>query len=248
MPNPFSSKEGPPWHLHDRRDKFEWKEFPQLAWLGLCNLAYRTRLDLEEMGRLGNRRWYWRLRLALALNGLTATLSRPVFGTGSSEFPESISPADLTYGETPILTAWQLGQRLSITPQDRVVDLGAGLGLPLLVCHLGFGAPGIGVEAVPARLSRAKNLALSLNIEVISWREEDFLTQPLPEGTIYWISPTTLEESSWKALQDKMSDRPAGTRCISLSLPLPTQDWQTLDESDFRFSWGKTRVYVQIKL
>ena len=217
-----------------------------MLWLAVTNSAYRLGVTAHEVRRLGGFRWYWRLRLALFLNQFTpGPLPARRYPPPDKPLPTHPLVDDLLYGETPILTAWQICRRLNLSNQDAIVDLGAGIGLPLLVACLGFGASGLGWEIVPHRLLRARMLAANLQVDRLHFQDQDFLESPLPDGNVYWLNPTALHDDSWRRLCDKLAQLPVGTRAISLTLALPKTQWRTLHREDYPFSWGRTPTYFQ---
>ncbi|MGE0490409.1 MAG: hypothetical protein AB7S38_14465 [Vulcanimicrobiota bacterium] len=219
-------------------------EWFTLLGVGLENSLYNLRLDLKEARVLGRERWWWRLRLARRL-----TYPRGPFGLARREGRASeLSENDCIYGETPILTAWQLLQELRAGPEDHLVELGCGRANLLFVGALAFGCQGSGQEVMGGFVDRCSLQVRRLGLEGLTFEQRNYLDGPLPQGTLYFLSPTTLEDDSWKTLQTLMHEAPSGARCVTLSSPLPKLAWTTLSEQSRNYSWGSTRVFIQQRL
>lgn len=221
---------------------------PELATLtvvGLENRLYNAGLGLREAARLGGRGWWWRLRLAVRLAYL---LDSPFRLSRREGHATGVSPDDLTYGETPVLTAWQILSELEAGPDDVVVDLGCGRGLVVLVANLAFGCRALGLDVVPSFVQRGTALARSLSLEGVEFRLADFRSEALPEATLYFLAPTTLEPASWERLQHTMLAAPTGARAVCLTSPLPPLGWETTDVRKRAYSWGAATTYVQRRI
>lgn len=202
-------------------------------------IGHRAVLGVREVARLGRYSWYWRLRLALALEERGEPAWRVARREGGAS---DLSEEDLTYGETPLLTAYELLRELEAGPADTVVDLGCGRGQVVNLAALAFGCSGLGLEVLPTLAERGQRVARRLGLTT-EFRQADFRTAQLPKATIYFLQPTTLEEPSWHKLCQQLQTAPAGARAVSLSLPIPR--WEISSRRLRAYSWGWCTTYVQ---
>ena len=220
-----------------------WREIPQLLWVGIENLLWQAQLRRREGRTLGTLSWYRRLRRELRHDAwrwdLPAARRAPALA--------GLPPDDLLYGETPIVTAWEIFRDVELKAGERVVDLGCGTGVALLVAALAYQAQGIGVEVVPHRLQRAVDLQRALGVRGVEFLQDDFRTMEWPQADVYLLSPTALSEATWKLLQQRMAQTPPGTRAVSLTVALPEPQWRTRHHLKRAFSWGETEVFVQVR-
>jgi SAM-dependent methyltransferase len=71
---------------------------------------------------------------------------------------------------------------------DVFVDLGAGLGRPLLLAHLASGARAIGVELQPHLIEHARGAAARLQLDAVQLLPGDAAAGgDLPDGTVYFV-------------------------------------------------------------
>lgn len=201
--------------------------------MGVANLFYRQTLFLEELRELGAQAWWRRLRRALWRESLRGPLLRVVGKEG-----------DLTYGETPPLTAHRILSELGVGAQDHVVDLGCGLGMIPIIARLAFGARGTGLELVEPLARRASQLASRLGLDDVIFHA-DFRNGIPPDGTVYFAWPTTLEPATWARLQEEMLSLPAGTRAVTITEPL--KNWTVTRKCEHAYSWGRCLTYYHVR-
>lgn len=221
------------------------REFVSLLSLAVENRKYLKRIALEERRVLGGRSWYRALNKALKD---AYFWSNPFQLSRRAKRKLALPSKDLIYGETPVLTAWQLLERLSIDQADHVVELGAGRGIFSLVAALNYGCSGTALEVIPSFVRKTQSVAESLGLAKLSIKRCDILKEPLPEGTLYYVTGTTFSDSSWQALQRQLAVAPEGARAISLSTPLDKLAWRVDDKDTLPFSWGENTVYWQTRI
>lgn len=162
---------------------------------------------------------------------------------------DSKLPADdLIYGETPVLTAFQLLTLAGIDHADHVVELGGGTSVFSLVATAAFGCRATTLEIVPGFVAKTREITAALGLERVRVKLQNILEGALPEGTLYYITGTTFSEESWRALQRQLAVAPVGAKAISLSSPLDAKAWRVESRSTFPFSWGDNTVYMQVRI
>jgi SAM-dependent methyltransferase len=205
----------------------------------MVNQAYLAHLHAQELRVLAGHRWWWRLRWAMVLNrlgGLVDLASEPKLG---------VPIQDLLYGETPVLTAWKILSDLGACSSDIVVDLGCGRGLIPIVASLALGIRAVGVDISPFRIRRARHLVEALQLTSVIVRQADYRREPLPEGSLYFLSPISLAEESWSDLQKVMRQSKGGSRAVVLCEPLEAEYWDTCSVQRYSYSWGIVKTYFQ---
>lgn len=220
------------------------KEFLSLVGVAWENRKYRQALRREEQAQLGQRSWYRALDRALKLQ---YRWLGPFSVSKWSKRKSALPREDLVYGETPILTAWHLLERLGVDQADHVVELGAGRSLFSLVAVSAFGSSATSIEVVSTFVQRTRQLANQLGLERLHAREGNILKLPLVEGTVYFVTATTFSAPSWLALNQRLADAPSGAKAISLSAPLNRAYWKVESQERFPFSWGENTVYFQTR-
>lgn len=221
-------------------------ELITLLGVGFENSVYNARLGLREARLLGSQPWWWRLKTLLNVNYF---LDPPVLVCKRELKKAGLPAQDATFGETPLITTYRLLEELGVGPADTLVDLGCGRGQTLLLGALAFGCQGIGVEALPTFVARARLMAHQLGLEsLVSFERRDFRESPLPEGTLYFVSATCLESDSWEKVKHLMIEAPYGSRALVVSAALPRLCWETEWERLEEYSWGTGTTYLQRRL
>ena len=221
------------------------KEFLSLMKLAWEHRAYHRELERVEKERLGGFGWYRSLRRAIRRS---YRWKNPYMLSRAARRKIKLPESDLVFGETPILTAFDLLTEIGVDQVDHVIELGGGTSLFSLVAVSAFGSRATVLEIIPAFVKKTREIASMLGLERLKIRQGDILTETLPEGSLYYLTGTTFSEDSWKALQRRMAEAPVGAKAISLSMPLDSKAWKKEQMLTLPFSWGENTVYIQTRI
>jgi hypothetical protein len=219
-------------------------EFFTLLGVAAENYRFRRVLRKQERAQLGERSWYRALDKALAG---AYRWSNPFTLSKRAKRKLTLPREDLVYGETPILTAWHILTQLGVDSADHVVELGGGRGIFSLVAVSAFGSEATMLEVVPSFVKKTRQVAARLGLERLHVKQADILSQPLLEGTVYFITATTFCDASWRRLDQLLAEAPPGARAVSLSMPLNLAYWKVDEQTRMPFSWGDNTVFFQTR-
>ena len=221
------------------------REFFVLLSLAWENRAYRRKLAKLEKENLGQYSWYRSLTRALKR---TYRWKNPFLLSRSARKKISLPKSDLVYGETPAMTAFDLLNRIGLDHADHVVECGGGTSVFSLVAVSAFGCRATVLEIVPSFVKKTREICAFLGLERVKVKQTDILEDPLPEGTLYYLTGTTFSDESWEKLQRQMAQAPVGAKAISLSTALDGKAWKNLETIKMPFSWGENTVYIQTRI
>jgi hypothetical protein len=103
-------------------------------------------------------------------------------GVGAQGDPETVF-----YQPTPARHIFSLMEQTALTEDDVLVDLGSGLGhVPLLV-SICSGARCVGIELEAAYVERARECARKLNLDRVSFVQQDAREADLSAGTVFFL-------------------------------------------------------------
>lgn len=220
----------------------EYLSLLKLAWE---NRRYQKELRTEERATLGDFGWYRALNKTLE----KVYRWRSPFALSRMARRKLKLPAnDLIYGETPLLTAWQILTRLGVDQADHVVEVGGGRGLMSLVAVAAFGCRATMFEIVPSFVEKTRQVSRLLGLKRLLAQEADILETELPEATVYYVAVSTLGPKSWKRLQRQLAVAPVGVKAVSLSEPLDPKVWEVYEQATLKFSWGENRVFLHTRI
>ena len=101
-------------------------------------------------------------------------------------------PEMVFYQPTPARHIFNLIDRTAFTPTDVLVDLGSGLGHVALLVSICTCARSVGIELEAAYVERARQCAQSLNLNMITFVQQDVRSADLSAGTVFYLySPFT---------------------------------------------------------
>lgn len=154
------------------------------------------------------------------------------------------------YGETPLTTLEAIMIRAGVTKEDVVYELGAGTGRTSFWLSQFYGCRTIGIEQIPAFVTRAQRLVKSCKLERVTFKQEDFTECTFPDATVIYLYGTCLSEESLDKLVPNMAKLPKGTKIITVSYPLTTYDsdnsFEIMRVFSMPFTWGETEVFLHL--
>ena len=221
------------------------KEFLSLLSLAWDNRVYRRELEAREKQKLGGFTWYRSLKRAMTR---TYRWKGPFALSRRARSKIELPKGDLIYGETPIATAYDLLLKVGVDQADHVVECGGGSSIFSLVAVSAFGCRVTTLEIVPDFVTKTREVTSFLGLERLRVRCHDILHDPIPEGTLYYLTGTTFSQESWSKLQRQMASAPVGAKAISLSVALDTKAWELIETLALPFSWGENTVHIHRRI
>jgi hypothetical protein len=118
------------------------------------------------------------------------------------------------YQPTPARHIFELFCLTALTERDVLVDLGSGLGHVALLASICTRARSIGIELEPAYIDCARQSAQGLNLNNVTFIEQDARTADLSVGTVFYLY-TPFTGTILRAVLDSLR-REAATRQIRI--------------------------------
>lgn len=152
------------------------------------------------------------------------------------------------YGETPLTTLEMIAEECNISPTDRVFELGCGRGRTCFWLNSFIGCNVVGIDFVPEFIERAKRIQSRLGIKGVQFRLGDFCEADFNGATVFYLYGTCLDDETIKALIEKFSKMPVGTKIITVSYPLTDYEekpcFEVLKRFTATFTWGEADVFL----
>jgi SAM-dependent methyltransferase len=153
------------------------------------------------------------------------------------------------YGETPLASLQQIARVCHLTSQDTIYELGCGRGRTCFWLGLILKAQVVGIDYVPAFISKAKRVAQKYGLKNPEFRCEDFLKTDLKGCTVVYLNGTCLSDQDIVQLIQKLNRLPKGTKAITVSFPLRDyaggEPWKMIKSISLPFTWDSAEVYLQ---
>ncbi len=93
----------------------------------------------------------------------------------------------LSYQPTPARHIFSLIGLTAVTAADVFVDLGSGLGQVLMMVSICTGSRSLGIELEPAYVERARQCAQRLNLNRVTFIQQDAQEADMSSGTIFYL-------------------------------------------------------------
>ena len=152
---------------------------------------YRAIRSQIQRGAGGGTLLSWTHKSGLAEGEGYDFLDELIIGVFDFEDPH-VEPVPLVaemvfYQPTPARHIFDLIDRTALSGRDVLIDLGSGLGhVPLLVA-ICTGAHSIGIELEPAYIDCARRTAHRLNLNNVTFLQEDAREADLSAGTVFYL-------------------------------------------------------------
>lgn len=167
----------------------------------------------------------------------------------------------LTYGEINFDTFYEIIERASPKKGDIFYDLGSGTGKAVMAGHLLFNfQKAVGIEILKDLYDCALSIKekyekeikqrflLENNCGEIKFILGDILKTNFLDGDIIFVNSTCFSSELMKNLEKIFLNLKQGTRIITLTNKLVTNNFQLIDSKPYRQSWGLATVNFYYKL
>lgn len=225
----------------------KFKEILTLLWI---NLKVKVR-NFAEFVRIVQR-FYPRFRFAKIDSALLLSYLFANPFDLSKRFLIQKGEKDIyTYGETPLTTLEYIVGKCSLSPSDVVFELGCGRGRTCFWLNEFIGCRVVGIDHVPAFIEKANNIKKRFQVKNVSFRLENLFRSNLNGASAIYLYGTCLTAGEIRALIQRFSKLPAGTKVITVSYALaeiqPGAPFEILEKFQALFTWGVADVYLQKK-
>lgn len=153
----------------------------------------------------------------------------------------------LTYGETSWFGIGASLRLVQATAQDVFYDLGCGTGRNVFFAQAEYGMKAVGIDLIPQFVSTAQEIVQQLNLQGITFLQQNIFDTPLHEATIVYVTANCLDQEWLDRLILRLRDLPVGARVISTARAIPSPELQLQYTQKQFFSWGLDTVYFHVK-
>lgn len=154
------------------------------------------------------------------------------------------SRIELTYGETPVVSAVQVLRAAGVGPGSRVLDLGCGRGRVLLAARY-LGAEAVGVELVESHVALTRPLLAAIGADV---RAGDAEEPPLEGVTHVFAAWTCFSAGTRARIERALEKAPAGLRVIALNHPVVSKNFALVRKITLTCSWGRVPTTIHERI
>lgn len=154
----------------------------------------------------------------------------------------------LTYGETRWTTFMELLPQLTVSSDDRFIDLGCGTGFLCFMMHAIYGIPATGVDLIQGFIDNAEQVRQQLNWSQPRFQQADFFSLSFLPFSLIYATCTCFPEDVMDQLADKLRETEPGTRILTVT-DLPEGDHlRLIRRIPARYSWGPDHVYLSERI
>ena len=156
------------------------------------------------------------------------------------------------YGETLFATLDTIAQKVKLSKEHTIYDLGCGRGRAVFWFHTLCGCRAIGVEINPMFVHKARKIRQKMGLDRMEFKYANFLEIDYSNAShIYLYGSALTEEAALNVIECFKQLKP-GTLIISVTFLLTDFCDEKLFELEETFIgafiWGKTPIYILRKL
>ena len=164
-------------------------------------------------------------------------------------------PDDLVqkvYGETFFTTLEKIRDRVGLTQQDVVYELGSGRGRSCFWFGCVVGCKTVGIELNPRFVYHAQQVAKKAKLSHVEFQMINMMEVDYSEATCIYLYGSCLNEAAMRNLIQALQTCKKGTWLITVTNPLDDYQedhgFEYLGSSPARYLWGYTGLYFHRKL
>lgn len=152
---------------------------------------------------------------------------------------------ELKFGETNLKAVKKILQRVPMTSESTVYELGCGRGRAAFLFHFLTGAKVIALDVVGPFIVTGRRLARWMKCEQhVLFCYENFLNTDLREADILYACALCLSQETRESLAERIRACRQDTYLISVGWN-PKRPWlRALDQFESHFSWGTATLYI----
>lgn len=155
---------------------------------------------------------------------------------------------ELTYGETPYFTVYNILKESKIKKGMTVYDLGSGLGRFAFLARLIVDVKVIGVDIIPSFIEFTNKLVDKYKLNNIEFIKANLFESDISQADIIYIAGTCFNDISKKMLEEKIKTVKKGAKVVTLSYSLKNPCLKIKKVKKMWFSWGWATVYFQERI
>ncbi len=159
-----------------------------------------------------------------------------------------LDDVSLTYGETSWKGMIEIIKYLEIKKKDIFYDLGCGSGKFVFLINLKFGIRSIGIDQIESFIKISNIVTKKLQLENICFFNDDFLTENIYDGSIFYITATCFDEELMSKIIKKMKKIKTGAKVVVITQPLDCEHLELYKTMKCNFSWARDNVYFYKKI
>lgn len=215
--------------------------------IGFFFLALRSRLfeSLEEFKV--KKKLYKDLKFKEIDQKLISS-SNP-FEVSKSYLLSKHDPNPYQYGETPLMTLFNIAKTFGLEPNDVVYEMGSGRGRGAFMLAQFFKCQVIGIERIPSFVEEANRLAREYRLNQLSFSCGNMTRTPLKQPTYIYMYQTMLSHREIAMLIEKFLELPVTTKIITVSYSLHDYDprFKVIGHMQEEFLFGKADVFLNVR-
>jgi SAM-dependent methyltransferase len=148
------------------------------------------------------------------------------------------------YGETPLSALEKISEKIALTKEDSLFDLGCGRGKHLFWLSNHYSCRITGYEKVKFFVKSARFITKILRKKQLRFVCEDFVQAPFSEATVVYLYGF-YDTKTLDRLVTVMKRLPQGAKVISISFPITINYLRLENSFPVIFPWGRTLAYIQ---
>lgn len=154
----------------------------------------------------------------------------------------------LTYGESTWMGLIKILNQIEIKPKDVFYDLGSGSGKIIFLVNKKLGIKTVGIDKIEYFIKISNIISKNLDLEKVKFKNSDFFTEDISNGTIFYMTATCFDEEIMQKLSEKFKKLRDGSIIISITRTLKGEHLKLFRKKIVEFGWAKDTAYFYRKI